>query len=45
MLQDGGNGGVASPEARWFKWLKGGVGDGGEAQWGACHPGDVIETA
>lgn len=45
MLQDGRDGGVASPEARRLEGLKGGVGDGGEAQRGACHPRDVIETA
>lgn len=45
MLQDGRDRGVASPEARRLKGLKGGVGDGGEAQRGARHPGDVIEAA
>lgn len=45
MLQDGRDGGVASPEARRLKGLEGGVGDGGEAQRGARHPGDVIEAA
>lgn len=45
MLQDGGNGGVASPEARRFEGFKGGVGDWGEAQRGARHPGDIIEAA
>lgn len=45
MLQDGGNGGVASPESRRLKGLEGGVGDGGEAQRCARHPGDIIETA
>ena len=45
MLQDGGNGGVTSPEARRLEGLKGGVGDGGEAQWGARHSGDIIEAA
>lgn len=44
MLQDGRNGRVASPEARRLKRLKGGVGDGGEAQWGTRHPRDVIEA-
>lgn len=45
MLQDGGDRGVASPEARRLEGLEGGVGDGGEAQRGARHPGDVIEAA
>lgn len=45
MLQDGGDGGVASPEARRLEGLKGGVGDGGEAQRGSRHPRDVIEAA
>lgn len=45
MLQDGGNGGVTSPESRRLEGLKGGVGDGGEAQRGARHPGDIIEAA
>lgn len=31
MLQDGRDGGVASPETRRLEGLKGGVGDGGEA--------------
>lgn len=33
---------MASPESR---RLKGGVGDGGEAQWAPCQPGDVIQAA
>lgn len=45
MLQDGGNGGVTSPESRRLEGLEGGVGDGSEAQRCARHPGDVIETA
>lgn len=45
MLQDGGNGGVTSPKARRLEGLKGGVGDGGETQRGARHPGDIIEAA
>jgi len=45
MLQDGGDGGAASPEARRLKGLKGGVGDGGEAQRSARHPRDIIEAA
>lgn len=45
MLQDGGNGGVTPPESRRLEGLEGGVGDGGEAQRGACHPGDIIEAA
>lgn len=45
MLQDGGNGGMASPESRRLKGLEGGVGDGGETQRCARHPGDIIETA
>lgn len=45
MLQDGRDGGVAPPEARWLEGLEGGVGDRGEAQRGARHPRDVIETA
>lgn len=45
MLQDGGDGGVASPESRRLEGLEGGIGDGGEAQRCARHPGDVIETA
>lgn len=42
VLQDGGDGGVASPEAGWLEMLKGGVGDRGETQRGARHPRDVI---
>lgn len=45
MLQDGGNGGAASPEARLLEGLESGVGDGGEAERGARHPGDIIEAA
>ncbi len=45
LLQDGGNGWVTSPEARWLKGLEGGVGDWGEAQRSACHPRDIIEAA
>lgn len=45
MLQDGGNGGVTSPESRRLEGLEGGVGDGGEAQRGARHSGDIIEAA
>lgn len=44
-LQDGGNGGVTSPESRRLEGLEGGVGDGGEAQRGARHSGDIIEAA
>lgn len=44
-LQDGGDGGVASPESGRLKGLEGGVGDGGEAQRRARHPGDIVETA
>lgn len=44
-LQDGGNGGVTSPESRRLERLEGGVGDGGEAQRCTRHPGDIIETA
>lgn len=36
---------MASPEARRLEGLKRGVGDGGEAQRGTRHPGDVIEAA
>ena len=45
MLQDGGDGGVTSPEARRLKGLEGGVGDGGEPQRGTRHPRDIIEAA
>lgn len=45
MLQDGGNGGVTSPEARRLERLEGRVGDGGETQRGTRHPGDIIEAA
>jgi len=45
LLQDGGDGGAASPEASRLEGLEGGVGDGGEAQRGARHPGDIIEAA
>lgn len=45
MLQDGGDGGVASPEARRLEGLEGGVGDRGEAQRSAHHPRNVIEAA
>lgn len=45
ILQDGRYGGVTTPEPRWLKWLKGGVGDGGEPQWRARHPGDIVQAA
>lgn len=45
MLQDGGDGRVASPESGWLEGLEGGVGDGGETQRRARHARDVIEAA
>lgn len=44
ILQDGRDGGVASPESRRLKGLKGGVGDGGEPQRRARHPGDIVQA-
>lgn len=44
-LQDGRDGGVTSPESRRLKGLKSGVGDGGEPQRRACHPGDIVQAA
>lgn len=44
-LQDGRDGGVTSPETRRFKGLKRGVGDGGEPQRRARHPGDIVQAA
>lgn len=45
ILQDGRDGGVASPESRRLKGLKGGVGDGGEPQRRARHPRDIVQAA
>lgn len=45
ILQDGRDGGVTSPESRRLKGLKGGVGDGGEPQRRARHPGDIVQAA
>lgn len=36
---------MTSPESRRLKGLKGGVGDGGEPQRCARHPGDVVQAA
>lgn len=44
-LQDGRDGGVTSTESRRLKGLKGGVGDGGEPQRRARHPGDIVQAA
>lgn len=35
---------MASPESRRLKGLKGGVGDGGEPQRRARHPGDIVQA-
>lgn len=49
MLQNGGYGGSAAPQRAgglvgFVRWVVDG-GNGGQAQGGPCHPGNIIQAA